>query len=60
MPIGPGRRMSGTRTSSHAGEFPKPLLGDERAGAAVVGALRAEFREETLVRLRPDRRSRAP
>ena len=51
--------MSGTRTSSHAGEVPKPLLGDERPGAAVVGALWAEFREEALVRLRTDRRSRA-
>jgi hypothetical protein len=48
--------MSGTRTSSHAGEVPTPLLGEEWPGAAVVRALRPELCEEPLVRLRPDRR----
>ena len=46
--------MSGTRTSSHAGEVSKPLLRDQEARAAVVGPLGAEFGQEPLVGLRSD------
>ena len=58
-PIGPGRRTRGTRTSSHAGEVPKPLVRDEQARAPVVGPLRPQLSEEALVGLRPDGRNRA-